>query len=132
MNKRKFLVIWSVSVGSMDALTGLLLVFAPALALKSLGMAVPSADALVFVSWIGAFVGGVGLSYGMALGEWRRGRAVWQITALLRMLVAVLVMSRLAAHTLEAAWLTVALTDLVVAAVQMVVLRAGWWEEGRR
>ncbi|MEI7908662.1 MAG: hypothetical protein WCK77_03400, partial [Verrucomicrobiota bacterium] len=84
MNKRKFVVFWSVGVGSMDALTGVLLVVAPALALQSMGIALPSADALGFLSWIGAFVGGVGLSYAMALGERRRGKAVWQVTALLR------------------------------------------------
>ena len=132
MNKRKFLIIWSVTVGSMDALTGLLLVFTPALALTCLGVELPSTDALVFVSWIGAFVGGVGLSYGMALGERRRGRTVWQVTALLRTVIAVFVITRLAAHTLEWEWSAVALTDLVVAVVQIVLLRAGWWEEGHR
>ena len=132
MNKRKFLIFWSVAVGSMDAITGLLLVQSPKLVLKSLGIALPSADALVFVSWVGAFVAGVGLCYAMALGERRRGKAVWQITALLRTVVAVFLISRLAAHTLVSAWWVVALTDLVVAVVQMVVLRAEWWEEGRR
>ena len=132
MNKRKFLIIWSVVVGLMDTLTGLLLLLAPALALKCVGMARPSADALVFLSWIGAFVGGVGLSYGLALGEWRRGRAVWQVTALLRTVVAVFVMTQVAAHALVGEWMTVAVTDLVVAVLQVGMLRAGWWEEGRR
>lgn len=132
MDKRKFLVVWSVAVGSMDALTGLLLVAAPSLVLQSLGIAPPSPDALVFLSWIGVFVGGVGLSYAMALGDRRRGKAVWMVTALVRTLVAAFVTWRIDTGSLAPAWLAVALTDAAVAVVQMAVVRAGWWEEARR
>ena len=132
MNKRKFVVYWSVAVGSMDALTGLLLLASPALVLHGMGLALPSRDALVFLNWIGVFVGGVGLSYAMAVGERRRGKAVWQVTALLRTLVAVFVIARIADGALAPVWLTVALTDLAVAVVQTAVVRAGWWEEVRR
>jgi len=116
----------------MDALTGLALVVFPKQVVQAFGVAVPSADALVYLSWIGAFVGGVGLSYGLALGERRRGRAVWQVTALVRALVAVFVISRIVGGALVSVWLVVALTDLVAAVVQIAVLRAGWWEEVRR
>jgi len=132
MNKRKFLVIWSIAVGSMDAVTGLMLVASPALVLQGMQVARPSADALVFVRWIGVFVGGVGLSYAMALGERHRGKAVWLVTSMLRTLVAVFVIAQIDLGALAPAWLVVALTDALVAVVQMVLVRAGWWEEARR
>lgn len=132
MNKRKFLVSWSVVVGSMDALTGLLLVVFPAWVLQCLRIAPPAPDALVFLSWIGVFVGGVGLSYLLALGDRRSGKTVWMFTALVRTLVAVFVIAQIDIGSLAPAWLMVALTDAVVAVVQMAVVRAGWWEEARR
>jgi len=132
MNKRKFLVIWSVAVGSMDAVTGLMLAAAPALVLQGMRVALPSADALVFVRWIGVFVAGVGLSYAMALGERHRGKAVWLVTSMLRTLVAVFVLTQIDVGALAPTWLVVALTDAVVAVGQMFMLRAGWWDEARR
>ena len=132
MNKKKFLMGWSIGVGAMDGLTGLLLVVVPGLVLKLIGVVPVSADALVYLSWMGVFVGGVGLSYAIAVGDWRMGKAVWMVTALVRVLVAVFVAWRIVDGSLAGAWVTVALTDLVVAVVQMAVVRAGWWEEGRR
>lgn len=132
MNKRKFLILWSIAVGSMDAVTGLMLVASPALVLQSMRVALPSADTLVFVRWIGVFVGGVGLSYAMALGERRRGKAVWLVTSMLRALVAVFVLTQIDVGALAPVWLVVALTDAVVAVGQMFMVRAGWWEEARR
>ena len=68
MKRVDFLRFWSVAVGAMDALTGILLMFAPGLVVRMLGVAAPSTDALVFLSWIGVFVTAVGLSYALALG----------------------------------------------------------------
>lgn len=133
MNRLKFLKFWSVAVGAMDALTGLLLVTAPGSVLRLLGIEPPSADALVFLSWIGIFVMSVGLSYGLALGNHRgRGEAVWAFTGLVRMLVAVFLAGRIIGGSLDAAWGVVALSDLSVAVVQLVVLRKGWWREEAR
>ena len=131
MNKRKFIMFWSAAVGSMDVLTGAALVVSPVLVLHILGIAPPSPDALVYLRWVGVFVGGVGLSYAMVFGDRRRGMAVWMVTALLRTLVAVFVISQIDAGLLAPAWLLVALTDAVVAVVQMVVVRTGWWEDAR-
>jgi hypothetical protein len=132
MNKQQIVMGWSVAVGAMDAVTGLLLVVAPALVMKLLGIAVPSPDALVFLSWMGVFVAGVGLSYGLVLGDRRRGPTVWQFTSLVRILVGVFVLWRIADGSLVPLWAAVALTDLVVAGGQLAILRAGWWEEARR
>lgn len=132
MTKTKFLIGWSVAVGAMDALTGLLLVVTPAATLQLLNIVPPSADALIFLSWIGVFVGAVGLSYGLVLINRRRGSTVWMFTALVRVLVGVFVVCQIAADNLSLQWVAVALTDLLVAGVQLTVLRARWWEEARR
>jgi hypothetical protein len=92
----------------------------------------PSADALVFLSWIGVFVMSVGLSYGLALGKRGRAEAVWVFTSLVRIMVAVFLMVRILDGSLQRAWALVALSDAVVALIQIAILRAGWWREVHR
>jgi hypothetical protein len=132
MNKSNFLKFWSIAVGSMDALTGILLIFFPVLVLKMLKIEPPSADALVFLSWIGVFVMSVGLSYGLALGKRGRAEAVWVFTSLVRIMVAVFLMVRILDGSLQKAWALVALSDASVALIQIAILRAGWWREVHR
>jgi hypothetical protein len=133
MTKLNFLKIWSVMVGGMDALTGLLLIFMPATVLRLLRIEAPGADALVYLGWIGVFVLAVGLSYGLALGKHRgRGETVWLFTALVRMLVAVFIVTQITRKTMAPAWIVVALSDGIVATVQMVILRKNWWREALR
>lgn len=127
MKKIQFLKFWSMAVGSMDAVTGLLLIFVPALVLGLLGIAPPSPDAMVFLSWMGVFVCGVGLSYGLALGRRTRGETVWMFTALIRAMVAAFLIVRIVHGSLAPAWAAVAVSDALVAIVQIVILRAGWW-----
>lgn len=129
MNKVKFLRFWSVAVGSMDAVTGLLLIFVPALVLRLMKIETPSPDALVFVSWIGVFVTAVGLSYAMALGGRTRGETVWAFTALVRILVAVFLVVRILDGTMNRSWALVGASDGIVGVLQIVILRAGWWKE---
>lgn len=128
MNKIKFLRFWSVAVGSMDAVTGLLLMFFPSLVLGLLNIDPPSPDALVFLSWMGVFICGVGLSYGLALGRRSRGETVWAFTALIRAMVAVFLTVRIINGSLAPAWAVVGASDAVVAVVQIFILRAGWWK----
>lgn len=133
MNKLTFLKFWSVAVGSMDALTGLLLIFVPALVLRMLKIDPPSADAMVFISWIGVFVMSVGLSYGLALGGRRsRGEAIWMFTSLVRIMVAVFLTTKILGGSLQMTWMLVAAADASVALVQVVILRKRWWREGAR
>ncbi len=133
MNKLTFLKFWSVAVGSMDALTGLLLIFVPALVLQMLKIDPPSADAMVFISWIGVFVMSVGLSYGLALGGRRsRGEAVWMFTSLVRIMVAVFITAKILGGSRQMTWMLVAAADASVALVQVVILRKRWWREGAR
>ena len=116
-------------MGSMDALTGLMLIADPAGVLRLLGIPSPSPDALVFLSWIGVFVMAVGLSYGLALNRRGRGEAVWMITSGVRMMVAVFLTFRILDNSLENPWVLVAVSDTAVAIVQIAILRAGWWKE---
>jgi len=126
----RFLRFWSIAVGAMDALTGLLLIFVPVGVLGLLGIRPPSAEARVFVSWIGVFVMSVGLSYGLVFLKRRHGEAVWAFTSLVRMAVAVFLTSRVLGESMEPGWLLVAASDAAVALVQIVILRLGWWREG--
>jgi hypothetical protein len=128
MNKVKFLRFWSVAVGSMDAVTGLLLVFFPSWVLGLLNIDPPSPDALVFLSWMGVFICGVGLSYGLALGRRSRAETVWAFTALIRAMVAVFLTVRIINGSLAPAWAVVGASDAFVAVVQIAILRAGWWK----
>lgn len=129
MNKQKFLIAWSLAVGAMDAATGILLVFAPSFVTGLLGIAEPAANAAIFLSWMGIFITGVGLSYGFALGGRSEGIAVWKITSLIRLLVAVFVSWKAATGELEPRWLLVAASDAAVAIVQICILKLGWWKE---
>lgn len=128
MNKVQLIKFWSVAVGSMDAVTGLLLVFFPSLVLGLLRIDPPSPDALVFLSWMGVFICGVGLSYGLALGRRSSGETVWAFTALIRAMVAVFLTVRIIHGSLAPAWALVGVSDALVAAVQIGILRAGWWK----
>jgi hypothetical protein len=129
MNKREIIKWWSVGAGSMDAVTGLLLIVAPLLVLRVLGIAPLAAAALIFLNWVGVFVLAVGLSYGLALTGRARGEAVWMFTGLVRILVAVFLTIRVVTGAMEPAWLLVAVSDGLVAAGPGVILLAGWWKE---
>jgi Na+-driven multidrug efflux pump len=128
MNRTNFIKFWSIAVGLMDAVTGLLLILAPELVLRMLSIKPPSPDALVFLSWIGVFVMGVGLSYAMALGKRARGEAVWAFTAMIRILVALFLLVRITDGSLSAAWGVVAVSDALVGMLQVAIIRLDWWK----
>jgi hypothetical protein len=129
MKKRQILKWWSVGAGGMDAVTGLLLIAAPATVLRLLGIAPLADEALVFLGWVGVFVLAVGLSYGIALTGRARGEAVWMFTGLVRLLVAAFLTARVFSGTMEPAWLLVATSDGAIALAQGAMLQAGWWKE---
>jgi hypothetical protein len=132
MKRNGLLKWWSAGVGAMDALTGLGLMFVPVWVLACLRIEAPSAEAIVFLRWIGAFVCAVGLSYGLALfGRKGWGEASWIMTSLARLMVALFLTVQMLRGELEPAWSVVALSDAAVAFVQLTVLwRGGWKEEG--
>ncbi len=128
---RPILIGYQALIGLSDTFTGALLMVAPELALRLLRLHAP-ADALPFLSFIGAFVLSVGLAclYG-ALVMVRRGspcklEVVWLLTAITRASVAIFVVTQILAHTLELGWLGVAVFDSACVLIQAAGLRRGW------
>lgn len=128
---RPILIAYQLLIGLSDTLTGALLIIAPEVTLQRMSLHVP-ADALPYLSFIGAFVLSVGLAciYG-ALVIIRRGspcklEVVWLLTAITRASVAIFVVCQILAHTLEAGWLSVALFDGACVLIQAIGLRKGW------
>jgi len=132
MKRAKFLRLWSIAVGFMDAFTGLWLIFDPVGVLRLLGIEPPRGEALVFLGWIGVFVLSVGLSYGLALRKRGWGEATWIFTAVTRILVAAFLTTKVLDESLLRPWALVALADAAVAIIQIAILRAGWWKEVHR
>ena len=130
MNRLNFLRLWSLAVGGMDACTGLMLVFAPAPTLRLMQVPEVAPAALIFLSWMGVFIGSVGLSYALVLKGSREAETVWIFTAVVRLAVACFLVAEIFSGSLPSAWLLVAVTDGVVALGQGAVLRAGWWKGG--
>ena len=114
--------------GGMDSLTGLLLVSMP---LSTLGlMGIPEMPAEpVYLRFVGAFVGGVGLSY-LYPFLYRRPRrtdrtlaVVLEVTALVRFGIAAFIAWAIGSGALPPAWLSVLVTDAVLATVQLFMVR---------
>jgi hypothetical protein len=116
--------------GSMDFATGVGLVFAPRLVLPLMSVAVPAGDALVFLRWVGAFVGAVGASYLLALvrGGTERLKSVLEFTILFRLAAGGFSGAALVLGWLPAAWTSVPVADLALVAVQVWLLRKGGWD----
>ena len=128
---RRILIGYQLAIGLSDTLTGALLMTAPEFTLALMRLRAPG-DALPYLSFIGSFVLSVGLSclYG-AYVMMRRGspcklEIVWLLTAITRASVAIFVITQIIAQTLEAGWLTVAITDSACVLIQAIGLRKGW------
>jgi hypothetical protein len=128
---RSVLLVYQLLIGLSDTMTGALLVLAPAFALRLMFLEAPD-SALIYISYIGAFVFSVGLAclygalliYRKQLG--RRVETVWLLTALTRGSVALFVVVQVAVHSLAAGWLTVAVTDGACVVIQAIGLSRGW------
>jgi len=128
---RQILIGYQLLIGLSDTLTGLFLIIVPELTLRLMGLHTP-ADALPFLSFIGAFVYAVGLT--CLYGGWvmvRRGspckvEVVWLLTAFIRSSVAIFVVTQVLTHTLETGWLSVAIFDGACVLIQATGLRRGW------
>ncbi len=128
---RSILIGYQLLIGLSDTMTGALLIVAPAFTLRLMRLHA-SADALPFLSFIGAFVLSVGLAcfYG-ALVTIRRGtpskvEVVWLLTAITRASVAIFVGEQILTHELEAGWLSVTVSDGACVLIQANGLRKGW------
>lgn len=122
--------------GGGDALTGLLLVAAPSLVLRLLGITAPAgaaaADAeLMLLRFLGVFVGCVGLAclYPWLLGDGarrdRRVVAAMEMTAGVRLAVALFLGIAVARGGMDMPWLTVGVYDALVATAQIGLLARG-------
>lgn len=126
MSLNRIARLYALLVGGMDFATGAGLVFAPQCVLPLLGVVPPDGAALVFLRWVGVFVGVVGLSYGWALARKTVGlRAGLELTALFRVAVGLFGVTALLRGWLAPAWWSVPLTDLAVAAGQGWLLAKG-------
>lgn len=126
----------SLAAGALDALTGAGLVFAPQFLLPLMGADVPGTEALVYLRFVGTFVGVVGLSYLWGVIEWRRCgdpsllREGWRLTVLFRLAAGGYVLAAVGAGWLAAAWLLVTATDWILAALQFGLARKGVFHVG--
>jgi hypothetical protein len=129
--KRLILFSYQLLTGLSDTSTGALLIVAPVLTLRLMGLHLP-VDALPLLSFVGAFVLSVGLcclyggylaAYGGCSGKLEN---VWLLTGIIRSSVAVFVIAQVLSGTLETGWLTVAGFDAACALIQVVGLRKGW------
>ncbi len=128
---RRILLGYQLLTGFSDTGTGAMLILAPDFTLGLMGIHVP-VDATPFVSFIGVFVLSVGLAclyvallVGQGVGR-ERVEMVWLLTAITRSAVAIFIVQRVMAGTLEAAWLTVAISDGTCVLVQGIGLRKRW------
>ena len=131
---RGWLTVYQYLAGLCDAGTGILLIAAPAFTLSLMGLSiVPQPDA--FLRYIGVFVFAVGVTYLWTAMRWPLDERFvlvwstqWKITALVRMLVATFVVWQVVAGAIEPRWITVAFSDGLFAAIQIVGLANGWIE----
>lgn len=126
--------VFSLAAGSMDAVTGLLLLAAPRFALNLFGAPAPAEGDDILMRFIGAFVLGVGLAYFVALSTRDRLRSLtrlegtWGATAAIRASIALFTAAAVASGDLGYSWLVVCASDAAVAAVQFRGLAAGWFD----
>ena len=125
-------VLFCLLAGGGDAATGLLLLAAPRLVLRLLGAADPGED-LVLLRFVGVFVGCVGLAY---LYPWllrdrgHRARAAIEITAGIRLAVALFLGCAILTGQLDLPWATVGAYDALVAMAQIGLLARGFFGAG--
>lgn len=117
----------ALGAGLLDFCTGAGLALAPGPLLGLMGVPVPGAEALVYLRWLGAFVGAVGGSYLFALvaGGAARLRGVLEFTILFRLAAGAFSAVAIARGWLAPAWTSVPVTDFSLAAVQAWLLAKG-------
>jgi hypothetical protein len=120
----------SALAGLCDTTTGALLVAAPQWTLRL--MRVPAGPTEpIWLRFIGAFVGGIGLAYLLPLLERRsaltdaRLVTVLLVTAIVRLCVAGFVATAVLAGALARQWSSVWIADLALAVGQIAIVRSG-------
>jgi hypothetical protein len=114
----------------MDAVTGTMLVFAPACTLK-LMLIEQAPTEPVYMRFIGAFVMAVGFSYLLPLFESAAARrdarvcGVLETTMIIRLTIGSFVAASVVSDGLDTAWLSVGISDLVLGSAQVFLLQRG-------
>jgi len=135
--KRRILLGYQLLTGLSDTITGILLMFSPALALGLMRLSLPSSS-LPLLSYIGAFVLSVGIAclYGAYLVTRQtfaqKLEVVWLLTAITRGLVTIFIVWKVTSGVLEAGWLSVAISDGTFAMIQGIGLYRRWLEDVAR
>lgn len=126
---RRASALFCALAGGGDAVTGLLLVAAPALVLRLLGIARPeTAGELALLRFLGVFVGCVGLaclypwSFREGVRRQRRIVAAMEMTAGVRLAVALFLGIAVARGWMDLPWLTVGVYDALVGTAQLGLL----------
>lgn len=134
MNQANFnrLAVWlALGAGVLDFTTGHGLLYTPEFTLRLMRVAPLSAEALIYLRMIGAFVSAVGFSYLWALLRWKISgdstllRSTLELTIWFRLAVASYSSFAIARGWLSSLWLSVPATDFVLAAAQTWLLRRG-------
>ena len=129
--ERKLILILTLFMGTVDAVTGMLLMFLPEMTLGLMGINISYTD-WVFIRFVGAFVFGVGTSYLFGFfavlkrNNWEEMGFVWKITAWVRLVIFVFMSVSIMTGLLEPSWIAVPVTDGSVALLQ------GYWVFIRR
>lgn len=120
--------LYCLIAGAGDAVTGLLLVAAPLFTIGLMGISGVPAEP-VYLRFVGAFVAGVGMSYLFPF-FYRDPRrtdqtlaVVLEVTALIRLGIALFVGWAVVTGVLSAGWVSVLATDLVLAIAQIVMVK---------
>lgn len=117
--------------GACDTSTGAALVTAPATTFSLMGLHPPHGEAEVFVRFLGVFVGCVGAAYFWPfLSRAADSRAtrlvcVLEVTALVRLAVAMFLAIAVASTALPQGWLAVGGFDAAVALLQLALRELG-------
>ncbi len=130
-----WLRIYQVAAGLCDSATGVALVLMPAMTLHLMGIDAANSN-LVWLSYIGAFVLAVGLSYffplmerGQTVGALAVWRMQWRISAMARTLIAAFIVWKFSTGELPWQWLEVAATDGCFALMQWTGLWRRWLKD---
>ncbi len=121
----RLIAVYCLLAGACDAVTGALLVSAPIATLRLMGIAELPVEP-IYMRFIGVFVGSVGLAYLYPFlfrgGSVSRQTVVLEVTALVRLGVALFLGVSIARAALAPAWSIVLLTDLALATAQIWML----------
>lgn len=114
----------AAGAGLMDAATGIGLMIVPVLTLRAMGVGAPGPEALIYVRFVGSFVGAVGASYLIALlrGEARELRLMFGYTLVFRLAAGLFTATAVLTGALTATWLIVTATDLTLVGFQTWML----------